>query len=234
MDNMIKLKQLLIERQYTSSNWISTLLNSVKDVLVGSNLSNIEIEKILNKKFQSKNIYFERFDDPDGAFIRDNWASVGISCGWINTDGSVGVGYIDKFWETFEDGERWEDFVKVISAILVHELTHRDQFIKMMNNSGFFDSASDLQDSKYLAHPKEIQAFAREAVEEYIQLGYSIGDILQLLRTAAGGNVKQAHKEESDAFWYYYDYFQDKQYGDQKVWRKFLKYMYEYLQQAEK
>lgn len=227
---MIRLIELLTERRYQSVSWVSSYIDSVKDEIIGNDLSNIEIADILNKKFQSKRIKFE--DSPSfGEPLRDSWAEVGITKGFIYSDGTIGIGYDSNFWETFEDDYLWDNFKNIVSSIIAHELTHRDQFIKMLKNANYVDSSNSDINSEYLSHPKEIQAFAREAVEDYMQLGYSVKDILQLLRTAEGGNIRQASKEESDAFWYYYDYFQGNEYGNRKVWNKFLKYMYEYLQQ---
>lgn len=229
---MIRLKDLLKERQYMSVEWVNELLDSVKDAIIAKDLSNIEIADILNEKFQSKQIQFE--NSPSfGEQVRDRWAEVGLTKGYIYSDGSIAIGYDSDFWKTFEDDYLWDNFKKAVSSIIAHELTHRDQFIKMISNAGYVDSIDNVNNSDYLSHPKEIQAFAREAVEDYMQLGYEVKEILQLIRTAGGGNVSQAHKEESDAFWYYYEYFQDKEYGNQKVWNKFLKYMYEYLRSLD-
>ena len=229
---MIRLIDLLKERQYISVEWVNELLDSIKDMIIAKDLSNIEIVDILNKKFQSKRIQFE-YSPSYGEQVRDRWAEVGLTKGYIYSDGSIGIGYDSDFWKTFEDDDLWDNFKKAVSSIIAHELTHRDQFIKIINNSGYIDSIDNVNNSDYLSHPKEIQAFAREAVEDYMQLGYKVKEILQLIRTASGGTASQAHKEESDAFWYYYEYFQDKEYGNQKVWNKFLKYMYEYLRSLD-
>lgn len=231
---MIRLINLLNERQYQSVSWVSSILDSIKSKLIDKNLSNIEISNILNKAFQNKRIHFE--DSPSfGEQVRDSWAKIGITKGFIYDDGGIGIGYDDNFWETFEDDYLWNDLKSALSSIIAHELTHRDQFIKMINKAGYIDGSADsISNSEYLSHPKEIQAFAREAVEDYMQLSYKPEEILQLLKTVQGGSVTQAHKEESEAFWYYYDYFYDSTYGDKKVWRKFLKFMYEYLQKIIK
>ncbi len=221
---------LLLERQFQNVNFVTTWLEQLKPKLVGADLGNLEIEEILNNKFKTKNIYFEF--TPPGERIRDDFMEVYISHGYITADGDIYIGYTSDFYTIFEDDYHWESFCRVVKGIVSHELVHRDQFIKMLRSSGRIDGIAELDGSTYLAHPKEIQAFARQAVQEYLDLGYTRNYILQLLRTPDGGDGSQAHKEESNSFWFYHDYFSG-EYGDPKVYRKFLKFMYQYLKTME-
>jgi hypothetical protein len=222
----LKEENFLLERVYKSNKWVYDILESIKDDLIGKNYGNLEIENILNKAFKKYRINFERgFNEA----TRDNWGEVGIIEGYIYEDGDIYIVYNDDFYLTFEDDYLWDTFKKVCASIISHELTHRDQFIKILKNQNYVKPVSRITNSSYLSDDKEIQAFSREALEEYIQLGYNKNQILQLIKTPTGSNKSQANKEESDSFWYYYDYFSDPQYGDPKVWKKFLKYMYQYL-----
>jgi len=216
----------LLERKYKSTKWIIDILESIKGDLIGKDYGNLEIENLLNKAFNKYRINFERgFNET----TRDNWGEVGIIEGYIYENGNIYIVYGDNFYLTFEDDYLWDNFKKVCTSIISHELTHRDQFIKILKNQNYVKPVSRITNSSYLSDDKEIQAFAREALEEYIQLGYNKNQILQLIKTPTGNNKDQASKEESDSFWYYYDYFSDPQYGNPKVWKKFLKYMYQYL-----
>jgi GNAT superfamily N-acetyltransferase len=224
--NDLKETNFLLERKYKSTKWIIDILESIKGDLIGKDYGNLEIENILNKAFSKYRINFERgFNET----TRDNWGEVGIIEGYIYENGNIYIVYDDNFYLTFEDDYLWDNFKKVCTSILSHELTHRDQFIKILKNQNYVKPVSRITNSSYLSDDKEIQAFAREALEEYIQLGYNKNQILQLIKTPTGSNKDQASKEESDSFWYYYDYFSDSQYGNPKVWKKFLKYMYQYL-----
>jgi hypothetical protein len=216
----------LLERKYKSTKWIIDILESIKEDLIGKDYGNLEIENILNKTFNKYRINFERgFNE----ITKDDWEEVGIIEGYIYENGEIYIVYDNNFYLTFEDYYLWDTFKKVCASIISHELTHRDQFIKILKNQNYVKPVSIITNSSYLSDDKEIQAFARQALEEYIQLGYNKNQILQLIKTPTGSNISQASKEESDSFWYYYDYFSDPQYGNPKVWKKFLKYMYQYL-----
>ena len=226
----MKLKQILNEvlneRFKIDVNFVVKTLNSCKKKLIGDDLGNLEIEKILNRAFLGKGIYFNR-NPSFGEHVRDDFAQVGLVRGYIDENGAATIEYDDNFWKTFEDDYSWNDFIHACKLIISHELTHRYQIGQAKRKSGFVKPVDMKSNSTYLSDKREIMAFAQEAVKDFLGKGYKKSQIIQLLRTPRGSDYDQSSKEESNPFWYYYEYFYN---DDKEVWNRFTKYMFQFLE----
>jgi hypothetical protein len=174
---------------------IIELLNSCRQQVCGQNLDNLEIEDVFNTAFHAQeiNIRFYRFEGWGGSSLNDNWAKCFIIQGAINLSGRITIEY-ERDWYTFFadcDNEDWELFIRVISSIIKHELTHNNQIKQFYFGDnwqkGMKSMESDTDDTEnYLGNPHEIAANAAEIVHSLTMISYSLDDILRNIRTTEG------------------------------------------------
>lgn len=219
-------RSILKERQIDSnSKFAERLLKKNKSKLIGQDLGNLELEDILNKIFIGTGVRFERGIRDES--VRDDFSEAGLIRAYIEENGAIVIDYDNDFYRVFEsDDYYYQRFIDTVCLMISHELVHRHQIRKMKSKLGYVKGVDMSSNDKYLSNPMEMQAFAREAVEDFYRKGYKKAQILQLIRTPSGSNKSQASANESNPFWYYYDfYFND----DKPLWNKFVKYIYEFL-----
>lgn len=224
----MKLKQIynqLFERNYTElqskANFCVIEINKYKNRLLNQNLNNNEIEGELNDICFDYDIQFEY---KDGHADFSEYSEVGINGARYYTNGRLIVFYDEMFYETFEDDHLFDRFLKMLKIVLIHEYTHQMQISNMkVEPKGTMGINGDYE---YYSNVQEIMAHAHEAIQQLIDDGYSQNDIKDLLRSPE--NNDGPSYQESNAFFVYYQWFYD---TDKKVWDKFLKYCYQYLEQ---
>lgn len=229
-DVLMKMDESKInERDYANiksiANHVTDKLGSLKNEVIGKNLSTIELLEIINTKLSSYDIKFD-ISDEDVAAI-DDYNEVGISHGYAESNGIVTVCVLDDFYKKFDDDEYWNMFLKVVKTIFIHEITHIDQIDK---SGGKFKMVDTESNSSYLSNIHEIEAHANQSIEQYLSIDYTKSDISNLLKNPDTNNTPSP--QESSAFWKYYDMFSGK-YGDPVIWKKFLKYCYQYLESVD-
>jgi hypothetical protein len=101
---------------------------------------------------------------------------------------AIYIEYESEFWTIFEDDEKWNTFVDVTEKIIAHELTHREQMIRIVNRVNDYKLQQIMAKGSetagnYLSNPQELMSFANESVQEYLQLGYTKERILKLLKS---------------------------------------------------
>lgn len=231
---MIKLvniyKQILSERNYSNitniANHVYSQLHQLQNKIIDFDLGSLEISDLLNDKFNKLNITFEISNDFGEHGFTDNYADVGIHYAAIDETGQVYIYLLDDIYNIL-DKYNYKQFCSVVKTIVIHELTHADQIEK---SDGKFKSIDSTDSNvKYLSNIHEIQAHANQAMQEYLEMGYDKNEILKLLKNPEHSSCSP---QESDAFWKYYDTFFG-EYGDKVIWKKFLKYCYQYLEQDE-
>jgi len=193
----------------------------MKSSIMDNQLSTIEILDILNDALKSLKIKFDINIDEIGENYDYN--AVGITHAYIESDGEITICVSDDLYDKFYDETSWEDFIRVVKNILIHEFTHYNQLNKSDNNFKSVDISSNI---KYLSNIHEIEAHANQAIEQFLQINYSKNDIKRLLKNPTIDNTPSP--QESGAFWKYWDTFYG-EYGDPVIWKKFLKYCYQYL-----
>ena len=226
----------LKEKYETAKNekFVKEILNneSLKKEL-GEEEDPNNILTILNKSFVGHDVYFSS-DEIWGHYW--TFGDVGIQLGCIYEDGSICVVcdpqyLIDNVF--YEGSYKYYDFVSAISSIISHELIHLSQ----MDSTPYEyritkeDLKKDRSNFDYLSNKKEIDAHAKEAVIELINIGYSKEKILSWL-----GNNKdlKTHAVDSTALWKYYDYFgsymghEDTDKSDILTWKRFLSRMHDF------
>lgn len=210
------------ERYTESSSFVKPLLDKLKPQLVEQDLGNLEIEEILNDAFEKHNVTFEY--NPQSEYGRDDFASVGICEGYVNEDGGIFIVYGQEFYQTFDDPMLYNSFVHVVNIIVSHELVHIHQINMMKNNDIDYIKPVDMtSNGSYMSDRREIMAFAKEAVEDYIGIGYDKAGIVKMLKNEKGIGIPIP--QESEAFYRYNDMFSD----EPKIFNLFKKYMIQFL-----
>lgn len=208
------------ERSYVNVDFVTRVLNNIKSELIGKNLGSLDIELLLNKAFDRYDVQFKDDYEPYG---NSDFAEVGITHGSIDADGYVTVGYNSSdFYKTFDDDYLWNNFINTVKSIISHELTHRNQLSMNRINTDEIIPADMSTAHSYMSDKRELQAFARQAIQDFLNVGYTKEQILRLLK---GEKTNAAHAEESGAYWYYHDLKRD----DPKTWTSFKKHMYQLL-----
>ena len=113
----------------------------------------------------------------------------------------------------------FSNFKRKFQILIKHELVHRGQFLKILDDRLRLKIAIDEYKSKeYLAVKKEIMAYSNSIIEELRFGGFDDNQILDI--------VKYNKKEISSILDRYIDLFKD---TDISVLNRLYKYVYEYL-----
>jgi hypothetical protein len=231
----ISLKELLLtERDYKNirmyANEIRDMLMKHKSKLANKSLSNDKVLQILNNELQSHNFPFEIvisefpiYDKEPAMYIRPNEEIIDA---FMTSSKLMKIRVSTEFNNAIK--YQFNDVINAIHSIIVHELTHGNQFDKSKIK---FRTANLNTQSSYLSNRQEIQAHANGAMQEYLNIGYSIEQIKKMLRSPSEEN-QSPDVREVDQFWGYYDYFYDPN-EKNNIWKLFLKYCYQYLDDYE-
>jgi len=230
---MIKLTKILegVINVDNTLRFIKSDLLKLKSKLIGHNYGNLEIESILNKALAKYSIEFDNGMSSQGS-SDDDASSVYLLNASTYDNGLIKIEYEDEFYQIFDDSEKWDLFIKVVTRMLSHELVHIGQFgkIRKKNKSyKYFDILSKMRVApedtvKYLSNKMELMAFAREAVEQFRDIGYDDNQILNRIKHPFQEGI-YPDRAESNVFWTYTEWFEP----NDNALKKFLSYMYMYL-----
>ena len=176
-----------------------------------------QLEDVLNK-------YLIRFEESysDG---ESEYSAVGLGGGQMTASGWVVINYHRDLDDVLNGAGTmyYEDFTRLLMALIGHELTHREQLLKSTKN---FDNIPDTDDKiKYLSDHREIEAFAIQACLELLDQ-LSKEEILEKLKSERG----QSHLALfSEGLKWYTRMFNS---GDPTL-KKFLKKVFEILEDDE-
>ena len=217
-------RQLLEAVIHVDSTDVMAAVRRAVKGLVGKGLATEEIVDGLNLATVSYDVVFE----PKYARnIRLNYDEVSsnIAGGGTADDGTIIVNYDTEHGleEVFaEEGEQLRDFLTAVQNVVDHELVHREQ----LDRSNGQARGKDPHDTaNYLAQPEESMAMAKQAANQFLQLGYTKQQVLNLLRAPWRKRDGVPDRGESDIFWTYTEYFD----GQDPAWQRFARYMSDYL-----
>ena len=156
--------------------FINSELNALKSVLWDKNLSINEIIKILNETFEKFLIRFEEtYSNKESEYTR-----VGLDGGDFSSSGWITI-YLTHDIDDVLNGNTnvyYDEFVDLCTALIGHELMHRDQVIKSLKN---YDKVPDVDDiKKYLSDHREIEAYAIQTALELLN-NFSKKEIIKKL-----------------------------------------------------
>ena len=216
-------KQFLSERA-TKPEYLSGIayeLKALKPELWENDLSISEIALKL-KKALSK--YLIRFEESYSS-ADSEYGTVGLNGAEISGSGWITVNYTSEL-EDVLNGEHqvyYEDFTRLLGALLGHELKHREQLLKSTKN---FDNAPDTEDKvKYLSDHREIEAYAIQASLELLSQ-LDVNEILEKLKTEKGLSNLSLYSEGIKWYLFTFD-------SGSAVLKKFLKKVYEVLTEPD-
>lgn len=139
----------------------------------------------------------EHLDDVLGKYLirfeetyiggESEYSSVGLGGGEMTPSGWVVVNYHRDLDDVLNGGGTmyYEDFARLLIALIGHELVHREQLLKSVKN---FDNIPDPDDIiKYLSDHREIGAYAIQACLELLEQ-LDKGEILEKLKSESGQN----------------------------------------------
>jgi hypothetical protein len=117
----------------------------------------------------------EAYDDSESAY-----SAVGLNGGEMRSDGQIIVHYT-RYLEEFMNGgghEYYEDFVTLCTALIGHEMNHREQAMKYAPNAT--NGADVVNMAEYLSDHREIESYAVQASVELLAQ-FDKDEILQKL-----------------------------------------------------
>jgi len=199
-------------------NKIKTIFKSFESKVNKNNIK--EIIKLLNKK------------------LSRHWITIHIYYTWninfyTNVDellnatydvitGDIEIALPGNFYELIE-----KDHIKLFKIILnaiEHELIHKEQRTR---SKAYPVVIAHTTKKSELAHPDEIMAYAKSAINT-LKGSYTKEEILKAMRLFKGYKYRHSPLYDSLIVQKYFEYFYDDK--GQKVWKKFIKYMYQYLE----
>jgi len=191
-------------------------LKSLKPFLWDKGLGYIEIKDILNNALKKYKVEFiDAYDTEDSEYT-----SVGLNGGELCTNGLIQIGLTSYVSEVMncETRQYYDDFLRLATAVISHELEHREQIYKTKQT---YVNVPDPYDGikKYLSDHKELGAYATQAYIELInQLDKD--EILQKLKY----DVYNLSLYSEGVKWFY-THFEP----HEKEYKAFFKKIYELL-----
>lgn len=220
---MISFKQFLSERAQRPHH-LSAIKYNI-DRLKGKLWEKgLQLDEIIEHLENELGRYLIRFEETyaDG---ESEYSAVGLGGGQMTANGWVVINYRRDLDDVLNgDGTMYyEDFSRLLVALIGHELAHREQLLKSTKN---FDNIPETDDTiKYLSDHREIEAYAIQACLELLEQ-LSKEEILEKLKSERG----QSHLALfSEGLKWYVRTFDS---GD-PVLKKFLKKVFEILEDDE-
>lgn len=162
----MKIAEIILEKAKIPMHlgFVKSELSKLKSKLWDKNLDVSEIIEILNQTFSKFLIRFEEVHS--GA--NSDYSAVGLDGGNLSASGWITVNIMSDADEVFnaDTTSDYSEFVNLCSALIGHELTHRDQLLKSLKN---FDNVPDPDDIvKYLKDHRELESYAVQAALELL------------------------------------------------------------------
>ena len=186
--------EFIVERatHHTSLSAIQQTLRDLKSELWGNDLTIVEISSILNARLRR---YFIKFEEVSDTAQDSEYSNVGINGGEYNPGtGYVTIGYTWRLEDVLNGNTReyYEDFTRLLLAVIAHELKHQDQVDKSRHNAYNPQDTNNIK--AYLSDSRELEAYAAQAAVE-LQNQLDTDDILQKLKTERGRDELALYSE---------------------------------------
>lgn len=214
----MKFKQLFEKAIFVDKklNEIKNIFRSFERKVKNNNIH--QILKLINDKLEKFDIeiyvHYSSIPFPAKVFIN----------GYLNvTTQEIKIILPKNYYELVSN-----DHIKLFKLIIntiEHELIHREQ----LDRQNIFPTGEDenITQKKYLSSQYEIMAHARSAISN-LKINYSKNEILKAMRNFKGYRYRHSPLYDSEEVIKYFEHFYDDK--GQKIWKKFIKYLYQYLQ----
>lgn len=184
------------------------------------------ISNDLNDLLDDRRITFR----PDMNNAHENYVATGdiiIDTGYITID-IDGAALEYGEYSLTENPELW---LKTLIKTITHELLHREQISRSnVHLKGTDAEVSDENEHKMLSNKHELQAWAKDAVDQLLRYPSvnTTEDIREVLRTGNGIFDSEAIRRYHENFVEYSDSIEDK-----RIWNRFMKYVAYYADRIE-
>lgn len=215
----MRFSQFLLEKAKKPMHlgYIKSELNSLKSKLWDKDLPTHEIIDILNQKLSK---FLIRFTETTSNKTSD-YSAVGLDGGDFSSSGWITINMLSDANEFFNGEGRsyYSEFVDLCSALIGHELTHREQAIKATKNLEDAPNPDDIK--KYLKDHRELESYAVQAALELL----SHFDKKEILSKLTSSKELDNLSSWSEAMKWYTHTFET----TDPVFKKFLKKIVEIL-----
>jgi len=171
---------------------IRTTLQNLKSELWENDLVNVEIESILNARLRR---FYVKFNEVSDTAQDSEYSNVGLNGADYNpSTGFITIGYTWHLAEVLngETREYFEDFTRLLLAVISHELKHQEQTDKSPHNARNPQDPDDIK--AYLSDSRELEAYAAQAAIE-LEGQLSTEEVLQKLKTERGRDELSLYSE---------------------------------------
>lgn len=208
----------LFERNFASDiqQYVSAAkaeLVTLKPQLVNQGLELHDVRAVLNNSriFRALGVQFIQTMSQSN----NDFEEVGLAGGQYSPEQDIiHVYYINGLQDVVDDNYTYDEFAMKALETIAHELTHRRQF---QDRNEIYSSTDGLEGRAYMAHPDEIQAFAKQVAVELLHVtGYTPQKLIKEIAT--GQNMT---KNLSTPLMHYLDEFEP---GTAER-KQFLKYL---------
>jgi hypothetical protein len=190
--------------------------------------------KFLNKNFSNFNIYFlpSKNKEKSGFYqgFTKNTNSYNPTLN-KNLKKASKLVYVDtkNFYNSQINKKKWGKTKEIYKSFLGHELIHRKQNSKIKNKEKLnkVQPNPDIDYKGYLKDPHEIMTYAYEFIRKLKNKGYDNDKIKNILRFGGEDNEKK-----NDVLLHNYKKLFKKE--DPKIWKQFITYGYQYLNNGNK
>jgi hypothetical protein len=188
---------------------ITILLDNEKSTIIKTQSLEDKI-KLLNTIFLRYKIQFDLIDSDDRKY--------GIVKGSCYKE-NITIYFNELVFDPLDDSHIFDFFKKELLALLGHELVHRGQYYVRQGDFLNFIRFEKPEENNY-TQKQEIMAYAYMGIENMRYKGFADQQIIQKIQS---GNVSHM---ESGIINVYISDIKDK---DEKAYKKFIKYVIEYL-----
>jgi len=190
----MRAKEFITEKaeHHVSLSSIRSTIQTLKSELWDNDLVNVEIESILNARLRR---FYIKFTEVSDTAQSSEYSSVGINGADYNpSTGMITVGYTWRLAEVLNGDTRtyFEDFTRLLLAVIAHELKHADQVKKSDHNAYNPQDPDDIK--AYLLDSREIESYASQAAIE-LEGQLSTEEVLQKLKTERGRDELSLYSE---------------------------------------
>ena len=189
---------------------LSEYINQNKNIIFNEPSENNKLD-ILNKLFESYKIHLNLIDE-----FGKNYGIIKGSCNKENI--VITIGY--NIFDYLIDSPIFKIFMQKLLNLIGHELVHRGQYYLRKADYIYFYAYESNVDKNYFSNPQEIMAYAWMGIENMRSHGYTNNQILDKIK---GNNVSPAEIGFSHI------YLSELKELDESAYKRFLKYMYEYI-----
>lgn len=241
---MTSFKQYLSERVIPHKlNYANKIVRNLISIIDSVIKDKDEKEFIPDEIYKITNNYNDKYGDSDALYfeVYDRYNS--LYFGIINGHAMIEAGYIEidlqeddmidllYYYTEDKNDKQWLTFLKNLKEVILHEVVHFEQSFKRPEGVEYNQQEKLKKrygDMLYFNKKDEIMAHAGGVVKQLKNNGYKLDKIKEMIRNP--GKYQHILMLKSDS----YESFNNALANDSpKLWKRFLKYVYQYLEEEK-